>query len=403
LKILFAADTYHPDVNGAAYFSHRLATLLAKRGHEVSFICPSQSLHNQISMQDGVRVLGFGSVPLPLYPDRRLSPPLFAKRPIREFLRQNRPDVIHLQDHFFLAKAVLGAAEELRIPIMGTNHFLPENVVHHLHLSAKGELLAGAFLWSRFVQIYKRMYFVTAPTVTAATLSNRPGLGQEVIPISSGVDLNRFHPGYDASEIKKKHLIPDRKILMCVGRLDREKRVEVAIRAMPGIVARVDAHLVIAGKGKLRAALEDLAGKLGVKDRVTFLGFLPDVDLPKVYGLADVFVMPGVAELQSSATMEAMASGLPVIAADAMALPELVHHGENGLLFPQDDARELALAAARILSEQPLRDRMAQKSLEIIQIHALGQVVESYEALYRQMIGVESAPELPSRRRRGHL
>jgi 1,2-diacylglycerol 3-alpha-glucosyltransferase len=390
LKILLAADTYHPDVNGVAYFSQRLAIHLAKRGHEVSVICPSQGPRNQITMREGVRVLGFGSVPLILYPDRRFSPPLLAKRPIRKFLRENRPHVIHLQDHFFLAKAVLGAAVETGIPIMGTNHFLPDNVVHHLHLSAKKEFQVERLLWARFVKVYNHMYFVTAPTATAARLTERPELTKDVIPISSGVDLCRFHPGFDASEIRNKYAIPNRQILLCVGRLDQEKRVEVAIQAMPEIVKRVDAHLVVAGKGKLRGRLEALACRLGINDRVTFLGFLPDDDLPKLYCLGNIFVMPGVAELQSSATMEAMGAGLPVIAADAKALPELVHHGENGFLFPQDDARELALAAARILSDEQLRNRMAKKSLEMIQIHDLKKVVERYEALYEQMIDVES-------------
>jgi len=343
-------------------------------------------------MHEGVRVLGFGSVPLVLYPDRRFSPPFLARRSIRRFFRENRPHVIHLQDHFFLAKAVLAAAMEAGIPIMGTNHFLPENVVHHLHLSAKAEFQVERFLWARFVKIYKHMYFVTAPTATAARLSKQPGLANDVIAISSGVDLCRFHPGADASEIRKKYAIPNRQILLCVGRLDEEKRVEVAIRAMPDIMKRVDAHLVVAGKGKLRARLEALACELGMKDRVSFLGFLPDDDLPKLYCLADAFVMPGVAELQSSATMEAMASGLPVIAADAIALPELVHNGENGFLFPQDDARELALAAARILSDEELRSRMAKESLEMIQIHDLKKVVQRYEALYEQMIDMGSGP-----------
>jgi glycosyltransferase involved in cell wall biosynthesis len=94
----------------------------------------------------------------------------------------------------------------------------------------------------------------------------------------------------------------------------------------------------------------------------------------------------GVAELQSIVTMEAMASGLPVIAADAMALPELVHHGENGFLFPVDDARALASAALAILSNEPLRRQMAKKSLEIVKAHDINKIVEQYEMLYARML-----------------
>ncbi len=398
LKILIASDTYHPEVNGAAYFSYRLATLLAKRDHQVSVICHSQGVRKWDAMQGGVRILGVPSLRLYLlYPDLRFSPPLIAKRSIRKFLRENRPDVIHIQNHFMLTRAVFEVAQELGIPIMGTNHMMPENIAHHLHLPAKAEFQVGRYIWGRFVRIYKHMDFVTAPTATAAKLTMRPGLGKEVIPISCGIDLNRFHPENDGGELKKRLKIPDRLILLAVGRLDEEKRIEVIIRAMPEIIKRVNAHLVVAGKGKLLGRLKELARKLGIKDRVTFAGFVADSDLPNLYRVADLFVMPGIAELQSIATMEAMASGLPVVAADAMALPELVHHGENGYLFPSDDSDALATAAIKILSDDGLRSRMAKKSLEIIQVHNINSVVEQFESLYLQMAGVSELAAAASR------
>jgi 1,2-diacylglycerol 3-alpha-glucosyltransferase len=386
VKILIASDTYPPDVNGAAYFSYRLATALALRGHEISVICPSRGLRAQTSLQDGVTVFGVQSLPLLLYPEFRFAPPFLVKNSIRNFLRASRPEVVHIQNHFLLSNAVCEVARELGIPVMGTNHMVPENVAHHLRLPPEAEEKVRGYLWSRFVQIYNQLYFVTAPTVTAASHSQRPGLGKEVIPISCGIDLRRFSPGNDDSKLKQKYGLPARLTLLYVGRLDREKRIDVILRAMPAIVERVDAQLVVAGPGKMRRDLEVLVDNLRIKDRVTFLGYLPDEDLPRIYRVADVFVIAGVAELQSIATMEAMASGLPVIAVNAMALPELVHHGENGFLFPEDDAEALAAAAVRILSDELLRNQMANRSLEIIQAHDINNVVEQYEILYARML-----------------
>ena len=386
VKILIASDTYPPDVNGAAYFSCRLATILAKRGHNASVICPSQSFRAQTSWQEGVRVFGVHSFPLLLYPDFRFSPPFLVKSSIRNFLRPNRPDVVHIQNHFLLSNAVFEVAQELGIPVIGTNHVVPTNVVHHLHLPPKMEEKVGDYLWARFVQIYQHLSFVTAPTATAAKLSQRPGLGKEVIPVSCGIDLSRFRPGKDSSYMRQRYGIPDRLILLYVGRLDKEKKIEVIIRAMPEIVGRVDAHLVVAGPGKLRGQLDALARNLGIKDRVTFLGYLPDEDVPRIYRVADLFVMAGSAELQSIVTMEAMASGLPVIAANVMALPELVHDRENGFLFPRDDARALAAAATKVLSDELLRREMAKKGLEIIRTHDINETVKKFETLYAQAL-----------------
>ncbi len=386
MKILIASDTYPPDVNGAAYFSYRLATALAGRGHEISVICPSRGLRAQTSLQDGVTVFGVQSLPLLLYPEFRFAPPFLVKNSIRNFLRASRPDVVHIQNHFLLSNAVFEVARELGRPVMGTNHMVPENVAHHLRLPPEAEEKVRGYLWSRFVEIYNQLYFVTAPTVTAARHSQRPGLGKEVIPISCGIDLRRFTPGNDDSKLKQKYGLPARLTLLYVGRLDREKRIDVILRAMPAIVERVDAQLVVAGPGKMRRDLEVLVDNLRIKDRVTFLGYLPDEDLPRIYRVADVFVIAGVAELQSIVTMEAMASGLPVIAVNAMALPELVHHGENGFLFPEDDTEALAAAAVRILSDELLRNQMANRSLEIIQAHDINNVVEKYEILYARTL-----------------
>jgi 1,2-diacylglycerol 3-alpha-glucosyltransferase len=111
---------------------------------------------------------------------------------------------------------------------------------------------------------------------------------------------------------------------------------------------------------------------------------------PRLYRVADLFIIAGVAELQSIATMEAMASGLPVIAADATALPVLVHHGENGFLFPVDDVQALAAAAVAILSNEPLRKQMARKSQGLIKVHDIDKVVQQYEMLYSRMLASDA-------------
>lgn len=385
MKILIASDTFYPDVNGASYFTHRLATQLAKRGNQVFVVAPAQGLRSQVKKEGDLTVLRAGSVPILLYPKFRISPLVISQKAIKKFVAETRPDIIHIQNHFFIGRAVVRAARELGIPVMGTNHFMPENLVHYARIPKVEESLKKLG-WKTFRGVFKHMELVTTPTQTAANLLKRIGWKKEVIPLSCGIDLERFNPNKDGSYIHEKFNIPKRPTLLFVGRLEKEKRIETIIRALPLILKRTDAQIVLVGPGSLKDSLRKLSEELGIADRVIFPGFIPDEDLPNLYRAADIFVIAGIAELQSIATMEAMASGLPVIACNAMALPELARDGENAFLFEDGDYETLAGEAIKILTNDSLRKEMAQKSLKIIARHDINKVMGEFEALYKRAI-----------------
>ena len=386
MRVLTATDTYYPDVNGAAYFTYRLATILAKRGHSVFVMCPSRSFRNTVSNDNGVTVYGIRSIHLPVYQNFRVSP-LFISRNIRGVVKEISPDIVHIQNHFLIGKEALGAAKKLGVPVIGTNHFMPENLVHYLHLPRFAERWLRKFAWRQFVRVYEKLDFVTTPTKTAVALLVNAGLNKDVVPISCGIDLERFKPTNDGSYLKRRFAIPtDRPVLLYVGRLDKEKRIDAVLRALPNILRVTSAHLVLAGIGKEKQKLKELTEKLGIQKAVTFAGFVPDEDLQNIYRTADLFVAAGIAELQSIVTMEAMASGLPVVAVNAMALPELVHDGENGYLFSDGNSQMLAEKVIAILSNQTMRAQMSKRSLEIIKDHDIDRIIAKYEAIYNDLI-----------------
>jgi len=175
-------------------------------------------------------------------------------------------------------------------------------------------------------------------------------------------------------------------VLLYVGRLDKEKRIDVILRSLPNVLRVSSVHLVLAGIGREKQQLEQSTRKLGIQEAVTFTGFIPDRDLQNIYRIADLFVIAGIAELQSIVTMEAMASGLPVVAVNAMALPELVHDGENGYLFAAGDSQMLADKVTAILGDQTMRAQMSRRSLDIIKDHDINRVVEKYESIYNEII-----------------
>lgn len=386
MKILIATDTYYPDVNGAAYFTYRLATTLAKRGHDVFVMCPSRSFKNTVSNDNGVTVYGIRSIHILVYKNFRISP-LFVSGIIKAAVKEISPDIVHIQNHFLIGKEAVSAARKLGIPVVGTNHFMPENLVHYLHLPSIAERWAQKLAWRQCVRVFEQLDFVTTPTKTAVALLKNAGLNKDVMPLSCGIDLERFKPTNDGLYLKRSLGIPINKpVLLYVGRLDKEKRIDLILRALPDILRVTSVHLVLAGTGKEKQKLEELTDKLGMQKAVTFAGFVPDKDLQNIYRIADLFVTAGIAELQSIVTMEAMASGLPVVAVNAMALPELVHDGENGYLFSDGNSQMLAEKVIAILSNQAMRARMSERSLEIIKDHDINTIIEKYEAIYNEII-----------------
>jgi glycosyltransferase involved in cell wall biosynthesis len=321
-----------------------------------------------------------------IYDGFRLALPFGIKSAIEKEMARFKPEVIHIQDHFVISPIVQKIAKTQGIPIMGTNHFMPENLLHYLHLPKKLEQVVKNWAWGQFRKIFEELHAVTTPTKTAAGLLKDVNLTKPVVPISNGIDLQKFHPNNDGNYLKQRYDLPNKPVLLYVGRLDKEKNIDLILRAMPKILKSVDMHFLIAGKGVEMANLQKLARNLNLTRAVTFTGFVPDEDLHNIYKIADCFIIAGIAELQSLVTMEAMASGLPVIAVNAMALPELVHDGENGYLFPEGNSQTLSEQVVKILSNPELKNQMSQKSLEIIKNHDIQKTISAYESIYHHIL-----------------
>lgn len=371
--IVIGADTYPPDVNGAARFARQLATGLAGRGHDVHVLCPSATGPAGVSEVDGVTVHRVRAHRTPLHPTFRVCLPGPARRGAAGLLDQLRPDVVHVQAHFVVGRALVRAAARRNVPVVATNHFMPENISPYVPLPGLLRAAAARLAWRDLVRVFAAAGVVTAPTPTAVRMLTERGLGGRAIAVSCGVDLSRFHwdgTGRDGGTV------------LFVGRLDEEKRVPELLRAVAGL-PRVRAEIV--GDGSCRLELTALAAELGITDRVRFLGLVDEDELVAAYRRASVFCMPGVAELQSMATMEAMAAGLPVVAADAVALPHLVRPGVNGWLYPPGDVPALAGALAAALAEP---GPLGAASRELIDRHDVRHSLDTFEALYRQATGV---------------
>ncbi|HWH25395.1 MAG TPA: glycosyltransferase, partial [Pseudolysinimonas sp.] len=167
-------------------------------------------------------------------------------------------------------------------------------------------------------------------------------------------------------------------------RLDEEKHIDELLDAASRIDPALDVQVRIIGDGEARRGLEAKARELGVSDRVVFTGKVSYEQLKSELTHGSVFGMPSRAELQSIATMEALASGLPVVAANAMALPHLVHPGENGYLYEPGDVDALARYLTDILTADPAElTRLKNGALRTVEAHDVQRTLDIFEALYR--------------------
>jgi glycosyltransferase involved in cell wall biosynthesis len=377
LRIVIAAETFPPDVNGAARFAHRLSVGLAGRGHDVHVICADPVGPAKTEIADGITVHRLRSRRTPFYRGFRVCLPWDVKGEVSDLLDQLEPDLVHVQAHFVVGRYVLRQAVAAGIPTVATNHFMPENLFGHARVPAWLRGVASRWAWRDLGRVFGAADVVTAPTPRAVELLHDNGFPARAVPVSCGIDIERYQGRRVASS--------DRPTVLFVGRLDEEKRVDELLRAaalVPGL--RVD----LVGDGSCRAEWELLARDLGIADRVRFRGFVPEEELLDAYAAADVFCMPGIAELQSLATMEAMAAGKPVVVADAMALPHLCRPGRNGWLFTPGDVRGLADRLRAVTADPAVTARMGAASGELIAAHAIGTTLDTFESLYAKALGL---------------
>ena len=379
LRILIGADTFAPDVNGAARFAERLAAGLVERGHDVHIVAPAASRKHGTwkEVHEGQEVTAHRLNSWRWYPHDwlRFALPWRIKPNSARILEEVRPDVVHFQSHIVVGRGLSIEAAKRGIRIIGTNHFMPENMLEFTLLPKAWQEWAVGLAWKAAGRTFGRAEAVTTPTRKAAQfLEKHTGL-TEVHAISCGIDAHKYSPSWEPRTENR---------ILFVGRITGEKQIDVLLRALTLLPAELDAKVEIVGGGDQKRNLEHLAAELGIAERVTFTGYVTDEELRDAYHRASVLAMPSIAELQSIVTMEAMASALPIVAANAMALPHLVHDGENGYLFAPSDPEDLAAKLRTVLEATPERYRaMKEASIRLIAAHDIQRTISTFESLYR--------------------
>jgi phosphatidylinositol alpha-mannosyltransferase len=358
MRVALACPYAWDDAGGVQVHVRELAGRLRARGHEVQVLTPAR----RAVAESWVTVVG-SPLDVPYNASNApIDPRPWSRGPIRRALEGFGPDVVHVHEPFAPSTsmwATLGAPA----PVVATFHSGATR-------SRAFDLAAPALR-----RIDRRIAVRIAVSETAARFVRaRLGGAFEIVP--NGLDVERW-----ASALPRD-LGPGTKLLF-VGRLDERKGIRVAVDAFRRLAGRLDLRLIVAGDGPDRDALESLPAEL--RARVTMLGMVPNVDLPPIHAACHLYLGPSTGgESFGIVLVEAMASGLPVVASDTPGYDEVVRDGVDGLLVPPRDPEALARATARVLDDPELAARLTVAARERAATYDWEVVTVALEALYRR-------------------
>lgn len=340
MQIAYVTETYPPELNGVALTVARCVHYLRARGHELELIRPRQGVDRA---GDGADEWLTPGLPIPLYPDLRIGLPVWRRLAAR--WRRSRPQLVHIATEGPLGWAAGRAARALAIPVTSDyrTHF---HQYSRYYGCSWAEPLLRAYL-RRFHNGTDRTF---VPTPALRSELDRAGyLRLEIV--GRGVDAQLFHPSRRNAALRAGWQAgPDSPVLLYVGRLAAEKNVVMLFDAFARVRAqRPDARLVLVGDGPLRKQLQQR------HPEACFAGVKHDEELAEHYASADLFLFPSLTDTFGNVVLEAMASGLAVLAFDNAAAALHIEHGVNGWLAePGDEAAFLAGACVLAQAHQHL-------------------------------------------------
>ena len=390
MKILITSDWYLPAVNGVVTSVKNLRRELEARGHEVRVLTLSQNRHS--CRKDGVTCLGSVAAGL-IYPGARLRTALAGKW-VREIVEWG-PDVVHSQcefSTFFLARRI---AEELDIPLVHTYHTVYEDYTHYFSPNVRfGKKAAAVF--TRWAASHTDC--LIAPTGKVRLLLQGYGVEKPIFVVPSGIDLRRFRDEPDplrGAVLRASLDIPrERTVLVFVGRLAEEKRVDELLRFRanmgPGGVT-----LLLVGDGPDRKRLEGVAQSLGLAaPDVVFAGMVPAEQVADWYQLGDLFVSASTSETQGLTYAEALAAGVPVLCRADPCLLGVVRDEENGWQYHSEE--EFRQRLESFLAHPQNREALSRCARETGEEYSAQRFAERVEAIYLEQIERSSLRRIPA-------
>ena len=373
LKLALVTETFPPEINGVAMTLSHLVEGLCERGHKITVVRPRQNDSDQPRSDGLYRELLCPGMPIPGYSMMRLGLPVRG-RLLRDW-RQDRPDIVHIATEGPLGYAALLAARKLGLPLSSSFHTNFHSYSRHYGFAF---LTRPALAYLR--HFHNRTQITLSPTLELNEQLTADGF-ENMRLLSRGVNTKTFSPAHrDASLRAEWGVGPGDLAVIHVSRLAAEKNYPLLIAAFEAIRAsHSSAKFIVTSDGPLRKKLERQ------NSWIRFTGILPRDELARHYASADLFLYPSLTETFGNVTIEAMASGLPVVAFNYAAAARFIRHGENGWHVPLGDSELFLNSATHLAADVGLRSRLSTAARQTAEGIPWGRVIDGFEADLREI------------------
>jgi glycosyltransferase involved in cell wall biosynthesis len=381
MRIAIVTETYPPEINGVSITIARLVEGLRQRQHQVQLIRPRQSAADHAADTDNFEEILKRGIPIPNYRNLKLGLP--APRALTRLWTGKRPDIVHIVTEGPLGWSALRVGSKLGIPVSTDFHTNFHSYSQHYGFGWLKRSIAG-FLRG----FHNRASCTLVPTQAMRTELEKQGF-TNVVVVARSVDTRLFSPSKRSPQLREEWGVgPEEVAVIHVGRLAPEKNISVVLEAFAKMqAANPQARLILVGDGPARAALQ------ARYPQHVFCGMRVGEDLAAHYASADIFLFPSITETYGNVTVEAMASGLAVVAYDYAAALQHIQHYKNGLLADFDNAQEFSQLAVSLVNDPALVESMrreARRSME--ESLDLNKIIDEFEATLSQLANLKEPP-----------
>lgn len=380
LRIGLFTDTYAPQVNGVSVSLQMISEGLKKRGHQVTIFAPRFPGYKD-NEPNVMRLPSLKYLNNPPIYVAVLGTPRSTWKLTREHF-----DVLHAHSPLTVGVLAYLTASTKRLPLIYTYHTSITDYTHYVKFIGGTSLIKRAAGWfSAASTNLGDQIVVPSPKFQRLLLSQK--VKQPITVIPNGIDLSMFKAAKNPGSLRNKLGIgPDAPILLTVGRMDPEKRLDFIVEAFDILSERIpNAHLVFAGDGSARKDVEAKVAATRAKDHIHFLGMVNRADLPDIFHDADVFLSASTTEVHPISVIEAIASGLPMVAVQDEAFEGMLEDGLNGYAVPLD-VKKYADTLADLLPDRERLQRFSEHSTVLSEKYSIEGQVKALEKLYMEAI-----------------